>query len=663
MGLSLPMAALHPAAVQQTGPLAVGQIVIHMAVRMEHGRHQQAFAHHVLTIQRIAGGIVGEFQHHGAHHGRAVLVRLHRRAVQVGHQAALEAGELPHHVAAFLIEKPRHPVAAGTVQTAVAGQKAERRPALVHIGGRGLLKAGNIVAPEAEAAVAHAQTGAQGLRHGDVASAVVAAPVNGELLASGGGAAGKQNGFALAPFFLQQVKHHLIVQKGVVVVHMQRIHSVVIGDVPHGDALAEVGLQAVHAHAQNLPQMIAVPCPRVGVGHVQNAHARLPQVGLPYVAVSLFQQIAVLHALPEQGAGLTDIGIDPAAEMKPPVVIALEHPHGIGEGLLVPGEVAPVEALHPEAVEVEHAQGDIPIRHALNEGRGGLFVIVGGKGRGQPQAEAPRGHQGGPSGQGGVAVQHGLGCAAIDHVVNDGLSLGRELHPLHLFTGHFEAHVGGVLHEDTIAPIGHIEGDILVGLLAGGAAVGVPHIDGLAVFHIGGEAFAQTIDALAHVQHQRVAHVGLAGILVQRPAHAAERAAGEHPAVLRHIVHLPVFALLHPGGQLAAGEGDRLVGFFNDGVHRLLVGLEMRGVIPLAREVGHGDADDVLPGRGKGHVQRTAVQRIAPVMDGAAGGQHVQRVGTLFHPNRLCGVLHLEVGTDQPITVGKFHSFQLLYLK
>ena len=89
----------------------------------------------------------------------------------------------------------------------------------------------------------------------------------------------------------------------------------------------------------------------------------------------------------------------------------------------------------------------------------------------------------------------------------------------------------------------------------------------------------------------------------------------------------------------------------------------MRGVIPFAREVGHGDADNVLPGRGKGHIQRTAVQRITPVMDGAAGGQHVQRVGALFHPNRLRGVLHLEVGPDQPIAVGKFHGFQLLYLK
>ena len=519
------------------------------------------------------------------------------------------------------------------------------------------------MAPEAEAAVAHAQTGAQGLRHGDVAGAVIAAPVDGELLAAGGGAAGKQDGFTLAPFFLQQVKHHLVVQEGVVVVHMQRILAVVIGDVPHGDAFAEVGLQAVHAHAQDLPQMIAVPCPRVGVSHVQNAHARLPEVGLPYVAVCLFQQIAVLHALPEQGAGLTDIGVDPAAEMESTVVIAFEHPHRIGEGLLVPGEVAPVEALHPEAVEVEHAQGDIPIRHALNEGSGGLFVIVGGEGRRQPQAEAPRGHQGGTAGQGGVAVQHRLGRAAVDHVVDDGLALGGELHPLHLFTSHFEAHVGGILHEDAIAPIGHIEGDILVGLFAGGAAVGVPHIDGLAVLHIGGEALAQAVDALAHVQHQRIAHVGLAGVLIQRPAHAAERAAGEHPAVLRHIVHPPVFALLHPGGQLSAGEGDRLVVFFNDGVHRLLVGLEMRGVIPFAREVGHGDADNVLPGRGKGHIQRTAVQRITPVMDGAAGGQHVQRVGALFHPNRLRGVLHLEVGPDQPIAVGKFHGFQLLYFK
>ena len=337
-------------------------------------------------------------------------------------------------------------------------------------------------------------------------------------------------------------------------------------------------------------------------------------------------------------------------------MIALQHSLGIGEGLLVPGKIAPVEALHPEAVKVEHAQRNVPVRHALNKGSSGLFVIVGGEGRGQPQAEAPRGQQGRPSGQGSVAVQHRLGRAAVDHIINDGFPFGGELHPLHLFAGHLKAHVGGILHENAIPPVGHIEGDILVGLLAGGTAVGIPHVDGLAVFHIGGKAFAQSINALAHVQHQGIAHVGLAGVLIQRPAHAPEGAAGQHLAI-RQIIHPPVFALLYPGRQLAAGEGNHLVVFLDDGIHRLFVGLKMGRVVPLARKVGHSHADDVLPGRGEGHIQRAAVQRIPPVMNGTAGGQHMQRVRALFHANRLHGVLHLKIGANQPIAIGKFHGF------
>ena len=79
-------------------------------------------------------------------------------------------------------------------------------------------------------------------------------------------------------------------------------------------------------------------------------------------------------------------------------------------------------------------------------------------------------------------------------------------------------------------------------------------------------------------------------------------------------------------------------------------------VVPLARKVGHGHADDVLPGCGEGHVQRAAVQRIPPMVNGTAGGQHMQHIRTLFHANRLCGVLHLKIGANQPIAIGKFHG-------
>ncbi|MPN61303.1 hypothetical protein SDC9_209038 [bioreactor metagenome] len=80
-------------------------------------------------------------------------MRLHGLLIEVGHQAALELDKEPRHIAGFLIEQPGHPVACGTVEPAVGGQKPESHPALVHIRRGRLLKARDIMAPKTETAV------------------------------------------------------------------------------------------------------------------------------------------------------------------------------------------------------------------------------------------------------------------------------------------------------------------------------------------------------------------------------------------------------------------------------------------------------------------------------------------------------------------------------
>ena len=140
------------------------------------------------------------------------------------------------------------------------------------------------MAPEAEAGHAQGQAAPEGLAHGQVVGGAVAAPMHGEFLAAHGGAAGKQAGLVLALVLLQQLKHALVVQIGVVVVHQLGIGPVVVYHVG-GDALAEVGLEAVHALVQKVPQLALIPLPGVGVGKIHQAHAGLPQIPLPHVAV------------------------------------------------------------------------------------------------------------------------------------------------------------------------------------------------------------------------------------------------------------------------------------------------------------------------------------------------------------------------------------------
>ena len=108
--------------------------------------------------------------------------------------------------------------------------------------------------------------------------------MHGELLAAHGGAAGKQAGLVLALVLLQQLEHALVVQVGVVVVHQLGVGAVVVHHVG-GDALAEVGLKAVHALVQQHAELVLVPLPGSGVGEVHQAHAGLPQVPLPHIAV------------------------------------------------------------------------------------------------------------------------------------------------------------------------------------------------------------------------------------------------------------------------------------------------------------------------------------------------------------------------------------------
>ena len=76
----------------------------------------------------------------------------------------------------------------------------------------------------------------------------------------------------------------------------------------------------------------------------------------------------------------------------------------IREVFLIPLEIAPVEFMHPEAVEMEYAQRNISLLHSLDEGCGSLFVVVGGEGCGQPQTKGPCRRKCRTAGQCGVLV-------------------------------------------------------------------------------------------------------------------------------------------------------------------------------------------------------------------------------------------------------------------
>ena len=181
------------------------------------------------------------------------------------------------------------------------GQKPKLAPALIHMGRGGAFEAGNIVAPEAKAAGGQRKPGPEGFRHGDIGGEIIAAPVQGHLLGTGGGAAGKKHRLIPALYLTDDLPHGPVIQISIVIMHAHRVGAVEIANAPHGNALAKVGLEGVHAHFQNAPQMAAIPVPGGGIGEVHHRQASLPKVALPHVAIFLFQEIALFQALVEQG--------------------------------------------------------------------------------------------------------------------------------------------------------------------------------------------------------------------------------------------------------------------------------------------------------------------------------------------------------------------------
>ena len=548
------------------------------------------------------------------------------------------------------------------MEPGVGAEEAELAPAFVDVRGGGLLEAADVVAPETEAAASQGQTAPQGLRHGGVARGAVAAPVGGELLAAYRGRPGKEHRFPLATLAFQQLKHRPVIQEGVAVVHGVGIGAIEPANAPHGNALAEVRFEAVHAHVQQCFQLGSVPGRRLGVGKVHQGHPRLPQVRLPDVPVFLFHQEALVLAFLEQMGHLTDVGIDPHADLKALLMIAPEHPGGVREGVRVPDKVAPAVGPHPIAVEVEHPQGDIPVRHALNEGGGGFLVVIGGKGGGQPQSEGPGGGQSGHAGEPAVFAHRALGAASGDDVIAQGLSGNGELDVFYLLAGDLEFQVAKGVHQHAVALAGDVEGDIFIGLLAGGTPVLVPDGHGLPVFHEGGKPLAQTVDALADVDGQLLHHEALPGVPVQHPGLVAVAGGGQTGRSII-VVNIPAGGRFADPGLQRSAAVDQM-GIRLGDLHLGLLGRHLRTRRELSAPGKMGDlrVDDVFLGRGKGHRQDAQVQAVSPVSDVVLDG--IDRQG--IAPDLVTGVFH---GVDRgdallqkPESVGKFHILQPSFL-
>ena len=507
---------------------------------------------------------------------------------QVRHQRQLQAREEAQHVHALLVDQPRHAVRGAGVQATVRRQQSERHPALVQRGRRCSLEAADVVTPEAEAAEAQRQAAAQALGHALEGRVAVAAPVHRELLPARRGAAREQRGLA-GPLGIQRTEHGRVVQLRVVVVHPVRVAAIKPNDALVRDALPEVRLDGVHALPRKPPDVARKPRRRVRVREIHDAHARLPQVALPHPAVRAAQQVALARGLREQRGLLRDVRVDPHAHPQAPFMQAGQHALRVGKHGRVPLEVAPLEGLHPEAVEVEHRQRNLPFPHAVKERGHGPLVVVGGKRRAQPQSETPRGRQGRAARQARVALQHlGRGRPG-DHQIFQRLARHAELHARDPLAGDLERHRTGIVHEHAVPLAAQVERHVLVRLVAARAAVAVPDVHRLPVLHEGREALAQPVHEFAHVQRQALVHEGLP-VVAADVAYPAPGRAGQRFAAVQEA-QAPREARDF-GPQRPAREGGERVVDLDHHRRVLPADVEVRAGIRRALEVRDAHAND-----------------------------------------------------------------------
>src|SRR5665647_2934755 len=156
---------------------------------------------------------------------------------------------------------------------------------------------------------------------------------------------------------------------------------------------------------------------------------------------------------------------------------------GVREGTRIPLEVAPVELAHPEAVEVEDRQRQVALGHRVDETGDGLLVVVRGEAGREPQAVGPGGDGSRTAGQRRVPLEDLFGRRPVDDEVLKALPGNGELHALNGLRADLVGDVARMVDQHAIAAVRQVERDVLVGLLARGAAVCVPDVHDLAVLH------------------------------------------------------------------------------------------------------------------------------------------------------------------------------------
>ena len=269
------------------------------------------------------------------------------------------------------------------MQPAVRIEQTKCNPALVDPRGRLSLKPTNVACPEGERSQSKTEPSSYRFCKSCRRGLAITTPLEWESLRASACSSSKQNSIVLAEPLLYCFVNQLVVEEGVVIVHATWVHALVMPlYVLGGNALTKVGLDRIDAHVEQLIHASTEPFARFRVSEVHHAHARLPQIPLPYIAVGFFKEVALFGSIFEDRAGLSNIRIGPDVDFveQARLVSTVYLSFRVWEVLWIPNIVGLMESAEQKTIEMEDFYWDLRLRHPRDEVVDGVLIVRGSEG-------------------------------------------------------------------------------------------------------------------------------------------------------------------------------------------------------------------------------------------------------------------------------------------
>ncbi len=325
---------------------------------------------------------------------------------------------------------------------------------------------------------------------------------------------------SLATLLLDYLVYTLVVEICVVVSHPARIRAVEVYNSLLGDSLTKISLEAVDTHIHELLKISLVPCAGIRIREIHKSHSRLPHIPLPYIAVCPLYKVSALHTLFKESALLSNIGVNPYADIKTLVLDSLKKSCRIREYILIPDKISPVELLHPEAVKVEGPERNPTVKHSIDEAHYSLLIVVCREGCRQPQTKGPGCRHCRLASKICISYEHILHGISADYIVIKVSALNGELTLRYILRSQLELNRVRMRNENSVSLVADVEGNIFITLISRCTAVLILSDHSLTILNECSESLTSSVNMLINSNRELLTHECVFKVSCQFICHA-----------------------------------------------------------------------------------------------------------------------------------------------